>query len=460
MGISSLGAGSSILTQDVLDQLRAADESKYVAPVNARLETEQDKSAAFDVVNALMDNVYESLKSLTEYGVFEARTTGVSNEDIVEVTANDSSDVQDFSLDVTTLATKQIEQSGSYGSKETNISSGSGKLELAVGSETFTIDYDVTTTVEDLKELINKAAGDSVNATVVQVASGDFRLLLSAAETGTGQDISITDVAGEGETLGAQLLAGGMTNVQPAVDSQFKFNGVDITRTSNSIDDLLSGVTITLKDTGLTNVSVKQDRGHIEEKITNFIDKYNSAMFQLNTDTKSSQDASERGIFSSDSTIKSMKSSLISMLSMVGGNAGKLEDFGMELDEDGRLSLDNEKLGEKLDDDSNSVQAFFAGGTFTKEDGTTIEVDGVFSEMEDEVAKYSKYNAVLDQFKTSMETRTESLTKQRERAVERLDNSYAIMAKRFAAYDLIISKFNTASSMFTQMINAEIAANN
>ncbi len=78
--------------------------------------------------------------------------------------------------------------------------------------------------------------------------------------------------------------------------------------------------------------------------------------------------------------------------------------------------------------------------------------------MEDEVAKYSKYNNVLDQFKDSIKTRYDSLEEQKEKAVERLNASYAIMAKRFAAYDQIISKFNTASSMFTQMINAEIAA--
>jgi flagellar hook-associated protein 2 len=463
MGISSLGAGSSILTQDVLDQLRAADEAKFVAPLDARLKTEKDKSAAFDVVDAYMDNVYESLKSLTEYGIFESRTASSSNENIADVVAKDSSDVQDFSLEVTDLATKEITQSGSYATKDTSIATGAGKLELTVGSETFTISYDADTSIDDLKNLINKSAGDSVNATVVQVADGDFRLLLSAVNTGTGQEIAIADVVGAGEKLGEQLVpdtgtTDGMTNVQTAIDASFKFNGVDITRSSNSIDDLLAGVTITLKDAGTTNVSVKQNTEHINERITNFVDKYNSAMLQLNTDTKSSQEVSERGIFSSDSTMKGMKASLVNMLSVVGGSAGKIEEFGLELDADGRLSLDSEKFGAKLAADPTSVQAFFVGGSFTKEDGSVIKVEGAFTEMESEVAKYSKYNNTLDQFKDSIKTRYDSITEQKEKAVERLNASYAIQAKKFAAYDLIISKFNTASDMFTQMINAEIAA--
>ncbi len=461
MGISSLGAGSSILTQDVLDQLRAADEAKFVAPVDARLKTENSKLDAYNVVDAYMDNVYESLKSLTEYGVFESRTASTSDEDAVTVSAKESSDIQDFTIEVEKLATKEIEQSGTFGSRDAKIATGSGELELTVGSETFTFSYDASTTLESIKDSINKDAGESVNATIVQVANGDFRLLLSAANTGTNQEIAITDVVGAGEKLNTALTTD-MANVQPAEDASFKFNGVSITRTNNEVDDLLAGVTLTLKEAEIgkvVNVSVKQDREHIEERITNFVDKYNSAMTQLNTDTKSSQEASERGVFSSDSTIKSMKSSLVNMLSIVGGGAGKLEDFGIELDSDGRLSLDSDTLGEKLDNDPTSVQAFFVGGTFTKDDGTTLQVDGVFAELEDEVAKYSKYGNILDDYKESIDTRMESLNEQRERAVERLNSSYNIMAKRFAAYDLMISRFNNASDMFTQMINAEIAAN-
>ena len=468
MGISSLGAGSSILTQDVLDQLRVADESKFVAPVDSKLRIEKEKSAGLDIVDALMDNVYESLKSLTEYGVFEARSTSSSDEDVATVTALESSDVQDFTLDVAVLATKEIEQSGSFASRTSKISSGAGTgtMDLAVGGETFSIPFDDTTTLEGLKETINKTAGSSVSATIVQVAPDDFRLVLSAQNTGTGQAISITDTGGTGATLNTQLLpdtdgvggVDGMTNVQSAVDASFKFNGVDITRTSNSVDDLLAGVTISLNKVGTSNVSVKQDREHVESKITNFIDKYNSAMFQLGEDTKSSQEVSERGVFSSDATIKGMRSSLMNVLSTVGEGIGRISDYGIELDEDGRLSLDATKLGEQLDKDPVSTQAFFAGGTFTKDDGSTVEMSGIFTEIETEVAKYSYANAVLDQFKDSMETRTDSLNEQREKAVQRLDSSYAIMQKRFQAYDAIISKFNSASNMFTQMVNAELAA--
>ena len=491
MGVSSLGVGSSILTQDVIDQLRAADEAKFVKPVETRISDNKAKTTAFDQMNALMDSAYESLKSLTEYGVFEGRNTSVDDEDVLSITASESSDIQDFTIEVQTLATKEVEQSGGFTSRTDSIATGDGTMELSVGDKKFPIDYTSETSLEDLKELIDEEAGDSVSTTIVQVADGDFRLIFSAMDTGVGQEISITDLSIDnddkasggrsdkgsgGNALGnlSAAFTSEMTNIQEAVDAEFKFNGLDITRSSNSVDNLLSGVKITLKEIGTTEVSVKQDRDKIEEKITNFVDKYNSAVFQLSEDTKSSEKLEDRGVFSNDNTIKSMNTTIKNIISTVGGSAGKLEDFGIELDKDGRLSLDTEVLNEKLDNDPDSVHAFFIGGTFTKEDsyttdenglttmsqkGFTIEVTGAFTELENSFAKYSKGSTILDKYEESLETRLESLDKQKESAVERLNNSYAIMQKRFAAYDAIISRFNTASNMFTQMINTE-AANN
>lgn len=453
MGISSLGIGSSVLTQDVLDQLRAADDYQYVTPIDNSIKEEEGKLSELATIDALMDNVYQSLKGLTEYGVFESRIATSSDETVATVSAKDTSDIQDFSLEVTNLATKEIEQSDTVTAKDTAIATGSGQFELAVGSQTFKIDYDATTTLDDIKNLINEKAGSSVDATIVQVGSSDFRLMLSADNTGTGQAISITDLgdADGNKTLDTALTTG-MSNVQTGVDANFKFNGLDIVRQSNSVDDLLTGVTITLESAGTTNVSVKQDRDNIESKVTNFIDKYNSAVYQLGEDTKSSQKESERGIFSNDSTIKSMQRSIENILNSVGGGVGNIEDYGINLGDDGRLSLDSAVLNEKLDANPDNTQAFLAGGTFIRDDGSKSEVSGIFTDFENEFAKYSKYGAILDDYKTSMQDRVDSQNERRTTAIERLDTKYAIMAKQWASYDSMINQYNNASNMFTALI--------
>ncbi len=454
MAISSLGAGAGILTQDLLDQLKEADEAQYINPLDSRVTEEKKKQDAFKVIDAYMDNVNGSLSTLTEYGVFEARAATSSNEDAATVTAADSSDIQDFSLEVLNLATKEIEQSGTFTSKTSEIASAPGKLDLTVGSKTYTIDYTSSATLEDLKNLINKEASDSVTATIVQIAEDDFRLFLNAKESGEGQEISIVDVVGEGEGLNTALTTG-MSNVQDAVDAQFKYNSQTITRSSNVVDDLLSGVTITLKEAGTTNVSVEQDRDNIASKIENFISKYNSALYQLGEDTKSSENADERGIFSNESIIKSMKSDMLNMIVRAGEGVGRLQDYGIEIGDDGRLSLDTAKLNEMLDENPQNVQAFFAGGTFTKSDGSEVELEGAFVEIQEDVSKYTSYNATLDQYGNLLTSKLDSLDEQRTKALERLTVKYEIMAKQFAAYDLVINQLNSVSSMFTDLVNSQ-----
>lgn len=460
MGISSLGAGGGVLTQDLLDKLKEADQAQYIDPLDARKATETKKQDAFNIVNAYMDNVDASLKSLTEYGVFESRTASSSNEDVATVTAADSSDIQDFSLEVVNLATKEIAQSAplAFATKETTVATGSGQMKLKVGSETFTIDYDATTTLEGLKDLINKEAGDSVSATVVQVADGDYRLFLNAKESGEGQDIAIEDLSGADAFLNAALTTG-IANVQEGVNASFKYNGQTITRSSNEVKDLLSGVTITLKEAGTTNVSVQQNTENIASKMENFISKYNSALYQLTTDTKSSENVEERGVFSGESFMKTMKADLLNMLRNAGGGVGRVQDYGIEINDDGSLKLDTSKLNEMLKANPDNVQAFFAGGTFTKDDGTEVTLDGAFVEMQEEVERYTKYNQSLDQYKNLLDDKIESIDAQRTKALERLTAKYEIMAKQFAAYDAVIMQLNSVSSMFTNLVNSEAAQN-
>ena len=459
MGISSLGVGSNVLTQDVLDQLKQADESQFVQPLTRKISLEKSKSGQLDIVNALMDNLSESTSNVADFGLFNTRTTNVTGS-AVEVTANEGSDIQDFNITVNNLATKEIEQSGTFTASDAAVATGSGQLKLDVGSKSFTIDYTTTMKLTDLKDQINKDAAGTVQASIVQIGANDFRLFVTAANTGTGQDIAISDLGdGAGNNTLNTALTTGMSNVQTAEDASFKYNGLDITRKSNSVSDLLSGVTITLKESGTSSVSVKQDVEGIESKLDSFVSKFNDTITQLNAMTKASKDAKERGVFSSDSTIKTMKNTVMTMLSTVGEGAGRLEDYGFSSNRNGTISFDHSAFETKLKENPDNVQAFFSGGEFTT-NGSTRTLTGAFDEMKSTLDRYTKYNATLDQLKTSFTTRISSLEDQKQLAVDRLNAKYEIMAKRFAAYDQLINKINSASNIFVQLANAQAAAAN
>ncbi len=461
MGISSLGVGSSILTQDVLDQLRAADEAKFIQPIDFELANQRDKESAFDVLDANMTNLIDSIDALKTPLLYDERLATVSGTS-VSVTADANTDLQSFTLDVTKLATKQIEQSGAFTSSTELIANGAGVMNLNIDGQDFEISYDETTTLEGLKNSINDIAGDKVDATIVQISSGEFRLFISSADTGTAQNITITDNA---DGLGANLKDGRLTTdfdlaaIQTGEDANFTFNGQAIVRSSNNVTDLVVGLDITLKEVGSSTVDISQNRDEIMTKIDSFVEKYNAAITELARLTKSSIDSSERGIFSSESTIKGMKRALEDMFAVVGGGVATMFEYGFDIDEDGKMSIDKDVLNSKMDENSANVEAFFSGGTFTNADLSTTEVTGIFGEMSIEVGAYTDYNATLDQYKESLSESISALEDRKLTTTERLDARYEILKRQYAAYDAMIAKLNNASSMFTEMTNTSYESN-
>ncbi|WP_304544958.1 flagellar filament capping protein FliD [Sulfurimonas microaerophilic] len=456
MAISSLGLGSGVLTMDVLDQLKAADEAARINPLERQLLTIQDKQAEFNVLDATMTNLFDSIWELKSPTLYDGRSTSVSGTS-VEVTASANSDIQSFTLNVLSLATTQIEQSGSFTSATTAglVATAAGSMNLNVNGTDYTINYDQTMTLDDIKAEINNVAGADVNATVVQVASGDFRLFLNSVNTGTTQDITITDTTGN---LAGTQLTTGMTAVQTGSDAQFEFNGQLVTRTSNNVTDLITGYDITLKEVGSSTVDVTQNRDEIMMRIDSFVEKYNSAMTYLNKVTKNSIESDERGLFSSDSTIRNMQNAIRNAMDTIGGGVSNLYEYGFDIDKDGKLTVDKTVLNDKLDTNAGNVEVFFSGGNYDNGDGTTTAIDGAFTELYNVVETYTGLGKSLDNLKTSISDSISSLEERKATAIERLNNKYDTMAQQWGAYDSLIARFTSSANAFIMMVNAQSAS--
>ncbi|MCX6052222.1 MAG: flagellar filament capping protein FliD [Campylobacterales bacterium] len=447
MGISSLGTGSSILTQSVLDQLRAADDTQRVKPITLDIANEGDKQSSLKVLAASMKNFSDSINELKSPTLFNARAASVSGTS-VEVTAAENSDIQAFSLNVTNIATKQIEQSGSFAAKTDTIANGAGSMKLNIAGADYTINYDASTTLDGLKTLINTAAGTKVNATVAQIGSADFRLILSSVDTGSTQNITMTD---NSVALKDARLTTGVAPIQTGVDANFTFNGVTVTRSSNQVNDLVTGYGIKLKAPGASDVSVTQDRTALTTKVDSFVEKYNSIIAELTKQTKSSTDSTVRGIFSGDSSIKNMKSVIQNMIESVSGGVGRMEDFGFSVDRSGVMSVDKTVLNTKLDANIANVKAFFSGGAYTKADSSVVTLTGAFTGFYDIANGYAKSGGGIAQIDTALSDGITALNDRKTAATASLDAKYEIMKKQYTAYDAMIAKINNASSMFKQM---------
>ena len=461
MGISSLGVGSNILTQDVLDQLRKADEAQRITPLTLNIANENDKSAARDVLDAAMVNFRDAANELQSTTLFDTRKADVSGSSVA-MTANNGSDIQKFTLDVTQLATKEIDESDSFGSNTDKIATDSGSMTIdiknAAGDVTssYDIDYTADMTLDDLKKAINKKAGDDIQASVVQVASGDYRLFLNATKEGEDQNFSITDNDGNlsddnGSSDGGTNLTDNLSTIQDGVNAKFTYDGQDVERSSNEVNDLVTGYNITLKETGKSTVNVSQDREDLENRVDSFVKQYNAVVGKLSEQTKSSVDSKERGIFSNDSIVKAMQSSIKNMLGSISNAGGNLQDYGFDIDKSGVMSVDKTVLNAKIDENPKNVKAFFAGGDYTDSSNNVTTLTGAFSSIYTTVNSFTKTNGDLDEVKNSISENLKNYEDRKTSATERLDAKYAIMKKQYAAYNLMINNFTSASSVFTQL---------
>jgi len=464
MGISSLGVGSGILTQDVLDQLRTVDDAQRVNPISLNIVNEQDKKNSLEVLDASITNLRDSINELKNANLFDSRSATVSSGTSVSVTVDSNTDIQDFQVEVVSLAKKQIEQSGIFSAKTDVIDASAGSFDIQVGSGTsaqsVSINYSAGATLDDMKKLINSQAGDLVNASIIQTNSGEFHLFLSSATTGDGDtgtnpndttNISIKNAAG----LDARLTTDfDNAPTQLGKDASFKFNGQLLSRASNTISDVITGLTMSLKEVGVSDVSIAQDRSNIETKIDSFVKQYNAAMTELGKQTKSSVDSATKGIFSGESTIKNMKRRIQDMVGSVSNAGGNMQDYGFSVDRDGVMSVDKTIFNAKMDANPTNVEAFFAGGDYTKADNSVVTLTGAFDGFDDLVYGYTKSSGNLDQLNESITNTIATLEKNKLSAIERLDAKYAILKRQYTAYNSLINRFNSSSDIFTQLANS------
>jgi flagellar hook-associated protein 2 len=459
--ISSLGIGSSVLTADVIDKLKANDTANMITPIDNKITTQTQKASALDLLSSLLSSFKSNASTLADDTLYQKRNVS-GNTDAVSVTALSGSDVQSFSISNTVMAKKSILESGSFSSETATISSGSGTLSLSVDGSSFNINYTNTTSLLDLKDSINTAAGAKVTASILQTGANEYHLVLTSKETGATQNISLSDSVGgtlnnELKTYDATTNPTGIQSIQTASDASFKYNGITITRASNSVDDLVVGVTINLlQDGGSTNIGITQNTTAISDEVKNLATSYNTLIKQLDDMTLSDLANGKVGIFNGDNTIKGIKREITKMMTSVDANGQSLAQYGIGLDQDGTMTFSQSEFDAKMSTDPTGLESFFSGSTSSS--GTYTE--GVFGNLDTLLNSYTGASGLMSTLTDASKNETKSLTAEKARATALLNARYDTMTARFAEYDSLISRLNNQFASLQQQINAMANSNN
>ncbi|MCQ2839981.1 flagellar filament capping protein FliD [Helicobacter pylori] len=257
-------------------------------------------------------------------------------------------------------------------------------------------------------------------------------------------------------------------NLQKASDSEFTYNGVSITRPTNEVNDVISGVNITLEQTTEPNkpaiISVSRDNQAIIDSLKEFVKAYNELIPKLDEDTRYDADTKIAGIFNGVGDIRAIRSSLNNVFSYsvhTDNGVESLMKYGLSLDDKGVMSLDEAKLSSALNSNPKATQDFFYGSDSKDMGGREIHQEGIFSKFNQVIANLiDGGSAKLKIYEDSLDRDAKSLTKDKENAQELLKTRYNIMAERFAAYDSQISKANQKFNSVQMMIDQAAAKKN
>lgn len=364
--LSSLGIGSSILTYEVIEQLREVDEKAKVKPIDTKLEQNLTQQKDLTAITGYLNSLKSAASALSSDLLFQGRNVSTSGTSAT-LTADAGVLTQEISLNVTQLASKDIFQTVGKASQTSTFASGNDTLGLTIDGKTYSIDVKATTTLTELADAINNGTDGKIEARIMNVGGENpYRLIIQSAKTGENQKIEfsgntvLTDLGLNHEDAvgedGVQT-----SRLSSASNALFTYNGITMQRQTNTIDDITVGLTFKLTETGRTTFNVTQDTDALVEEMNNFVTAYNDLINNLAVATDYDSESGKSGSLQGNSQVNAIKTILNRLLTSMDSNGRSLDQYGLSLNDNGLLQLTESTLREKLSNNALDVESFFKG---------------------------------------------------------------------------------------------------
>jgi flagellar hook-associated protein 2 len=385
--ISSTASGldtSSLITAAV------ANQTSQVDSIEAEVTANTNKISAYTEVQTLMNDLSSAVDSLASATNLASGVDSVFDNTTATLTASDSSldasnvmtatttsaaTTGSYALTVSQLATSMKVASSTMDDSTALGLTGSFTLAAADGTAA-TINVTSGMTLSDIASAVSaQSATTGVNATLIQVSSGQYKLMLTSADT--GQAITATTASGDDvlNGIGVTDSSGDFANlVQSAQDAVMTVDGTTVTSASNTVSDVIPGVTMNLDSTtpsgDAITLTIGQDTSGVTSAINSFITAYNNLHDYLETQEQVGSDgtvASTAYLFA-DTTLRTLNAELNDLItgaspssdSSSSGAIEYLSQLGVSLTSSNDLQLsDSSALSTALASNSAALQAFF-----------------------------------------------------------------------------------------------------
>ena len=445
--VQALGAGAGFDTKKIVEALVNAERAPTEARINSKIAESDAKISGLGKAVSVLNVVKDAAERLNDAKDFNTFTVNNSQESAFSATSTTSARAGSNNITVSQIAQEQRSVSNAFASETNAFNANPITVSISVGSSNPTT-TDITVTDASLQGTVSaiNAANLGVTAEIVDTgaASDRYRIQL-IGETGAENAFTLTSSDN----------ALTFSSVQTATDAQLNVNGIDFTRSSNVIDDVLTGVTLSLNTvtSGTANLSINQDDSQARANIVDFVAIYNEAQRQL----KELSNSSIGGELAGDSIFRSLTSSLRSLVlgtsSSASGNVSNLSDMGISVSRTGELNVDDTKLDNALANNYADVVKMFSANTDDQTASSTAAA-GLAGDISNLIADATDANSYLltqqDTLADANSARQEELSDLADR-MERVEERYN---RQFLAMQQIIDQMNsTRESMESSFEN-------
>lgn len=343
------------LSTDTLSSLRDKINGLGLEGVTARIDTitESGQTRYRLAISGTEDftddgNVLESL------GILEGGTSGVHASFRTSALTTDNSRKNESATRLTDLGAVE---------GETIVISGVTPDGASVREE---MTIDKNTRVSDLLSRIENAFSGAV-----QARFEDGRIVIESTEGGeTNLDVRLS----AGNQKGGTIDFGSMETVTPGrerllstgKDAKLLVNNITVTRSSNEINDAISGLSLSLKKADPAEeiiLTVTRDTDAIKTKIEAFVKAYNDLAAFVDENSAYDEETQVSGPLNGDLTSRSVVSRIRSIMqqtvSVDDSTITSLLQAGIEYTAKGRLEIDSSSLDKALETDLESLTSLF-----------------------------------------------------------------------------------------------------
>ncbi len=470
-GLTGVGGSSETYLDQLVNSYKSTQQTK-VNTLDQRKALLESKKTYYNNLNGRLNSLITQMDKLSGTSAndnFKKQSVSSTDETFVTATASGSAQIQDFNVKVNRKASNDILISKSISINDTfGMPAGTNSIEFILNGKTKKVDIELVgdenseQAMKKIANAINALNSDedqdnniAISATYVKDTATTGRLSFNSKETGADNRIKFVD-SPIFEKLGLETnnvnsdqdkrklqsgsAAGYKTEEFSKLDSFFEINGIEITRSSNSISDVIDGVTISLikiqeADSQVVSLTTAVDTKTVSDFINPVLKSFNDIVAMLN---------SNKDLRRSDSSVSSLLYNLRDAATSKLGDGTNdgfkyLADVGVTISSNGDLSISNDKLKEALEKNPQGVAELF-----TSPNGFAAKLNEAISTLKGD-------DGLLKTRTVSLTNQIEETKKKTESVKIRIEDQANVLRKQYTSYLKLLYEAQGQSSLSGMM---------